>query len=190
MYNEYDRKLHFIGALMMRKIIIFSALMLVLAMQPAQAIVERDLQVTARILNFIEDIEKGPVKVAIIYDEASAQSVSDAHDLEKLLSGKGLMAGQYTLMPEMVDVNHLDQIDTNLAYVSLGMHDSFGKIADVAATKHIFTFTKDFSCLEEQKCVLALETQPDVKIEISDDAAVRSGLAFGMALRMMVKMKD
>ena len=164
--------------------------MLALSMQPAQAIVERDLQVTARVLNFIENIEKGPVKVAIIYDETSEQSVSDAQSLAKLLSDEGLLAGQYTLIPEMVKMQNLDQINTNLAYVSLGMKGNFGKIADIAATKNIFTFTKDFACLEEQKCVLALETQPDVKIEISDDAAVRSGLAFGMALRMMVKMKD
>ena len=166
------------------------ALLLLVMIKPAEAIVERDLQVAARIFSFVEAIDIGTVELAIIYDKTRISSVTDATKLNKLLSTEGLVAGQYTLVPNMIDITDLNKIDTNLAYVSLDMQDSFEKIADMAEMKHIFTFTKDFECLIAQKCVLALETQPDVKIEISDDAAVRSGLAFGMALRMMVKMKD
>ncbi len=165
------------------------AAMLTFAATDAYAIEERDVQVAARTFGFVDGMPSGTIEVAIVYDPAIAESSAEADELAGILGG-GLKAGKHTLTSKKVAVGDVGSIGTKVAFVTAGMASHHQTIFDSVKTKNVFTFTKDFSCLSSKLCVLAVETKPSVRIEISNDAATASGLAFGQALKMMVKMKD
>jgi len=152
------------------------------------SITEKDLQVAARTFNFIDGIHNGPVVISVIYDKKSPESVSEAKTIEKILTG-GLQAGKHLLLPKLTEISELDKIKTKVAFISSDLQKYHDQIYDITSKKQIFTVTKDFTCLQAQRCIMAVETLPSVKIEISSAAATGSRLAFGKALTMMIKMK-
>jgi len=155
----------------------------------AYAVEGRDVQVAARTFGFIEGVPSGTLDVGIIYDPGVEASKNEANQMKALL-GSGLKAGKHTLKPTLVEVGSVSSTSANVAFVTVGLGAHYDKIFQATSAKKMFTFTKDFSCLVAKKCIMAIETSPAVKIEISNDAASSSGIAFGQALKMMVKMKD
>ena len=173
----------------LRLLSIICVAILACATTEARAIENRDVQVAARTFGFVDNMPSGTIEVAIIYDPAVDLSIVEADKLVQIL-GDGLLAGRHTLTPKKISISDIDTVRSKVAFITMGMGAHHQHIFDAVKTKGVFTFTKDFSCISSKFCVLAVETQPSVRIEISNDAATASGLAFGQALKMMVKMKD
>jgi len=74
-----------------------------------------------------------------------------------------------------------------IAYITHGLEPQYGAISQKARAGKMLTLSTDFQCVESQKCVMGVESNPVIKIEISRSAAEASGLEFSQALKLMIK---
>ncbi|MFZ5610536.1 MAG: hypothetical protein ACOY99_13115 [Pseudomonadota bacterium] len=150
---------------------------------------EKDIQVAARAVAFMENAPSGDTPAAIIYDPANGATKAEAEAIQKAM-GAGLKAGNANLQPKLVAVGSLgDLAGARVAFVTGGLGAQHGAIFAAAAPKSILTVSTDMSCVDAGKCVVGVMTQPKVEIIVSKAARDASSISFAAAFLMMVKEK-
>lgn len=164
---------------LLRSVLPAGALALALALANASASYaaasEKDMQIIAKALGFIEGGPSGEVKVDVIFDPANAESVADADAVAGLLAS-GLVSGKITLKGAKTESSS----GAKVAYIAKGAE---GKASSLAG---VITVSANPDCAISGKCVLGVSTTPKVEIHVSSSAASAVGASFGSAFRMMI----
>ena len=149
-----------------------------IAVAPAQAASDKDVQMLAKALGFVEG---GAGKdVAILFDAGNPASSAEADAVAGLLGGAGLTGTK-------VAASGAAGAGAKVLFVTSGLNGSWGSIASAAASAKKITATFDDSCIKAGKCVLGIQSAPSVEIKVSKAAAEASGVTFGAAFKMMIK---
>jgi hypothetical protein len=157
---------------------------------PASAeMTEKNLQIAARSLAFMTGRSIGALKVAIVYAPEIAASKAEADHLVAQLHGN-FTAGRVTLIPlppEQLRVGDLDALkDRDVAFVTDGLTALHATIAAAAAAQKVVTVTTDLDCVTQAHCVMAVQSEPRVRILINRAAAQRSSIEFAPGFRLLV----
>lgn len=164
-----------------------SAILTMTAATESLATGEKDLQVAARALSFVNGMPNGPVKTAVLYDPANAGSKADAEAIKAWIEANP-MAGKSKLVPTLVAANDAAGLaDAKAAFVAEGSDGQFAAIAAAAASGKIVTISADMDCVRGGHCAVGVASSPRVEILVSRTAAAASGASFASAFLMLIK---
>ena len=146
----------------------------------------KDVLVMARMISFLSTRPTGPVSIAIVYAPARAESKHDADGLVATL-GSGLTVGPLTLVPVLVPVDQLQQMDgATAALVTAGLDDDLDAIFRATAARKLVSLSTDFNCVRTARCVVSVRSEPKVDIVVNRAAAEQSSVTFVAAVRLMI----
>lgn len=141
-----------------------------------------------RTLNFVSLPAGSSVEAAITYDPSSDQSRSQAIALEGML-GSELRAGRIMIRVQKIPVTELQKA-TGLAVIILtdDLDAHFDKIERKAISGKILNVSFGMKCVEMKKCTMGVQTQPNVEIFVSEEAAASAGINFSAAFLLMANV--
>ena len=148
----------------------------------AGSLSQKDVQILAKAIGFLEPAPSGAATVAIAYDPADPASKQDADTIAGYF-GDGLKAGAAVLKPKVVGVGQLSTGGFIGVVAASGV-----KIDQVlAATRALKVpcITADAAAVQAGQCVMSVKSDPKIEILISKAAASSSGVAFGSAFLLM-----
>lgn len=148
----------------------------------ASSLSQKDVQILAKAIGFLEPPPTGPQTVAIAFDAADPASKQDADAIAGYF-GDGLKAGGAVLKPKVVEVGQLGAGGFIAIVASSGV-----KIAQVTAAtqaQHVACVTADATAVQAGQCVMSVKSDPKVEILINRSAASSSGVGFGSAFLLM-----
>jgi len=144
-------------------------------------------EVAVRTLRFVAEPPKGETAVAIIFAPSDPKSVMEAEDLRKLL-GSGLDVGDATLVPVLVDIDRLDDLQgMRFAFLAGDLKDHQEAVFEATRTHGVLSISTRSECVESGLCVLAVKVRPRVEVIVSRAAAAASSVEFATAFRMLIK---
>jgi len=149
------------------------------------AVTDKDLEVAVRAFSFAYGIEKGDISVEIVYNPGNPDSSGEAKRLQDLIQTTGTFANR-KVSAEMVPLASMGSTKSKIAYITHGMQKDYDTILATARNNKLLTFSTDFQCVENSKCVMGVTGENIIKIEISRSAAAASGVEFSQALRLMI----
>lgn len=171
---------------MRRTFALVVALMLSLSGSVCADIGAKDFQIIARTLSLLSSKPSGRITIAVVYSPTVPASQQEADQIRAVLD-QGLNVGNMTLVATLVPVDRLDGLDgATAAYVTQGLSAFHDTIFNATKVRHLPSLTRDFACVRAAKCVMALETQPQVQIVLSKVAAEASRVSFASAFRLLV----
>ena len=143
-----------------------------------------DVLLAARALGFVRDLDSRAIRVAIIQDPSSNQSVTDSNEV-KAAFGRARAAGisMTAIEVPLASIRSISNVD--VIWVTRGLRD-YSRLSDLPSQNHALSISNDFGCVSKGFCVLGVQSEPTVKIVLNADAAARSGISFEPAFRMMV----
>ena len=148
---------------------------------------QRDGQIIARTLSFVEPRPTGTIQVAIAYAPSHPASL---HDAESLLGaiGDGLHAGSVTLTARLVPVDQLADAAGIAAIVVAGdLGADLDKVAQAAQRLQVPSISTELACVRSARCILAFSSEPTVEIVLNHAAASSAGVHFAPAFRLLVR---
>jgi hypothetical protein len=154
--------------------------------QSAPMVTDKDLQVAVRAFSFVYGMPKGDIAIEVVYDPDNASSQSEAQQLGKLIGSSGTFANRQ-VTAKIVPVAQMGAAGDKIAYITHGMQSKYDVMVQRASADKMLTFSTDFLCVDSQKCVMGVEADPAIKMEISRAATSASGLEFSQALKLMIK---
>jgi len=156
------------------------------AQSPASYITDKDLQVAVRTFSFVYGMPKGNIEIEIVYDPDNPASASEAAQLDKIIGSGGVFANR-TVTAKTVAIANMGASGSKIAYVTHGLEGKYDLLLQKATSEKMLTFSTDFQCVDTQKCVMGIEADPAIKIELSRSATNASGLEFSQALKLMIR---
>jgi hypothetical protein len=154
--------------------------------QPAAYVTDKDIEVAVRTFSFIYGMPKGDITIEVVYDPDNAVSSAEAGQLKKIIGGGDEFANR-EVRAKMVPLSQMGSTKSKIAYVTHGLEPHYDVLMEKARTNKMLTFSTDFQCVDSQKCVMGVEANPGIKIEISRAAAAASELEFSQALKLMIR---
>jgi hypothetical protein len=148
----------------------------------ASSLTQKDVQIMAKAIGFMEPAPSGAATVAIAYDPANPASKQDADAIAGYF-GDGLKAGNATLKPKVVEVGQLSAGGFLAVVAASGA--KMDLISSATRAQHIACITADAAAVQAGQCVMSVKSDPKVEILISKSAASGSGVGFGSAFLMM-----
>ncbi len=148
----------------------------------AASMTQKDVQILAKAIGFLEPAPSGTGTVAISYDPADPASKQDA-DAIAAYFGDGLKAGAAMLKPKVVEIGQLGGGGFIAVVAASGV-----KVAEVTAAtraQHVACITADATAVQAGQCVMSVKSDPKVEILINRAAATSSGVGFGSAFLLM-----
>lgn len=149
-------------------------------------VTDKDLQVMARALGFIEKPPTGDVVVGIVYAPGNPQSAKEAQDIQKLI-GDGLKGRAVTLKPLLVKIDDVGSADVGAFLLTEGVGADGSKLAAIDKSKQKICMTVDMAQVQSGACLLGVKSEPTVEIVVNKAAAADSGVSFAASFRMMIK---
>ncbi len=149
-------------------------------------VTRKDIQVAVRAFSFVYGVPEGAIQIEVVYDPNIAASVTEARELQGIIGAKDMFAKRQITV-KMVTVAQMGTADSRFAYITHGLVKEYPALAAEAQNHKILTFSTDFKCVDSQSCVMGVESEPNVNIEISRTAAAASGIEFSQALELMVR---
>lgn len=148
----------------------------------ASSLSQKDVQIIAKAIGFMEPVPSGTGTVAIVYNAADAASKQDA-DAVAAFFGDGLKAGGALLKPKVVSAADLGA-GGFLAVIPVNgaMNDQVGA---AARSHHALCVTSDDAAVRSGACVMSVKSDPKVEITINKSAATSAGVGFGSAFLLM-----
>ena len=154
--------------------------------QSTPYITDKDLQVAVRTFSFAYGMPKGDLDIDIVYDPSNPVSTSDANQLRDVIGSGGVFSSR-TIKAKMVPISEMGSMKSRIAYITHGLQEKYGDLLQSAKSNKMLTFSTDFQCVENQKCVMGVTADPTIKIEISRSATATSELEFSQALKLMIR---
>jgi predicted nuclease of predicted toxin-antitoxin system len=173
----------------MPKFILFCVLVLAFAVcsEPATATTLKELQLGIRTLNYMLDPPRGRAEVAILYDTRSAESGTDARNLQAWL-GSAATLPNIELVPVLVDVSKLDTAQTfRIGVATDGLASQFNRIFDYARRSGMLIISADLDCVRSAKCAVGISASPSLEVFINHEVTNACRINFLAGFRMMVK---
>lgn len=144
-------------------------------------VTQRDIQVAARALNFMEPPFNGEVVMGIVFDPANNRSRDQADAIRNML-GDGLTSGNLRLVPELVPVAEVANARVNLFFLT----EFLGDISQLSVGR-LPCVTVDIAQVRDGFCAMGIQSVPKIEIVVNQDAAAKSGKQFASVFRMMVR---
>ena len=145
----------------------------------------QDLVVAGHVLHFQQPPVSGGIILAIVYNSAMAGSHDEAATLAALL-GRGLDVGDLTLHPRLVEQSHLgDSTDYGAVFTALGVDQTL--LGGILRQHQLPCLTLHLEQVEYGSCIVAIRSRPSVSIAVNEANAIRAGVQFATAFRMMVR---
>lgn len=144
-----------------------------------------DLMVAARAVGFIQNLGPGTVPVGIVYDDRSAQSEQQAHEIEALM-GDGLRVANLVLKPTLLPLNAVGKSGAKLFFLTEGVGAAAQQMARASRERKIPCVTFDLDQVRAGNCTMGIRTQPRIEIIVNRKAADASGTDFTTIFRIMI----
>ncbi len=167
----------------------FVALVMSVALPPAARAEfdAKDAQILGRTLGYSGDGMSGVVVVGVVFAPGDPESRREA-ELVRSVIGDGLPTGRVRLQARLVPVEQLAMATgLNALYLTPGLDGSSELILSAARRLQIPTISASLPCVESGRCVVGYTSEPTVQILINQGAAVRIGVHFLQAFRMLVR---
>ncbi len=148
----------------------------------AASMSQKDVQIIAKAIGFMEPAPSGAGTVAIVYNASDSASKQDAEAVAAYF-GDGLKAGNAVLKPKVVAVGELGA-GGFLAIIAPGttMND---QVSAASRAQHALCITTDDAAVHSGACAMSVKSEPKVEITISRSAATAAGVGFGSAFLLM-----
>ena len=152
----------------------------------ADTISKKNFEILTKSLGFMIGGPSGSAKVAVIYDPNVQSTVSSADKIIELFSPE-IKGPKVTLTAEKIAVTDKDRFENFEAlYLVSGMEQHYNAIFEIASQENIITISDNVTCVDADKCVIAIRTEPNVDIFYSSNAAKATGTEFATAFNMML----
>jgi hypothetical protein len=148
----------------------------------ASSLTQKDVQILAKAIGFLEPAPTGAATVAIAYDPADPASKQDAEAIAGYF-GDGLKAGAAILKPKVTEVGQLSTGGFVAVVAAAGV--KIDQIAAATRALHVACITADASAVQAGQCVMSVKSDPKVEILVSRSAAASSSVGFGSAFLLM-----
>jgi hypothetical protein len=163
-----------------------AAMLIVLFAAPARAQLNlTDLQLTARVLGFMEKPLTGTVRLGIVYIPDDVQSVQSADAIVALVGG-GLKAGNLLFTAVRVPINEVATAQIDAFFLPDGLGSQAGPIAAATEKMKVPCITLDVVQVQNGTCSLGVQVIPKVQIYVNRAAAANSDTTFVSVFRMMI----
>jgi len=149
----------------------------------AASLPPQELQILAKALQFLDPPLTGEAVVAIVYAAGDPDSRRDAEALAAEI-GSSLRVGGATLTPMVVDLAALASTRFSLVIMATGADSAM--VSEAASAQHALCVTADLAAVRAGTCTMAIQSDRRVEIFINREAAIRAGLTFATAFRIMV----
>lgn len=156
----------------------------VFAPASAASLTQKDIQILAKAIGFLEPAPSGTGTVAIVYEPSDAASKQDAEAIAGYF-GDGLKAGNSILKAKIVEAGQ----SGSGGYVALVAASGarLDQVAAAARAQHAPCITADVAAVQAGQCVMAVRSEPRVEILINRAAAASSNVTFGSAFLLMAR---
>ena len=162
------------------------ALALAFAAIPAAAeVTQTDMLVAGRAIGFIDNLPRGDVRVAIVYDPDVAQSSQQASEINGLM-GDGMRIGSRTLRPVLLPVGQVGSAGAGLYFLTEGVGAKAGAVARASRQRKIPCITFDLSQVRNGNCAMGVQSQPRIEVFVNHAAADASGIVLAAVFRIMI----
>jgi hypothetical protein len=151
----------------------------------AESLTPTSVQILGRAIAFLQPAPSGTVAVAIAYDPAEPASKQDADAIAGYF-GDGLKAGPANLKAQVVDVSQLASGHFIAVIAAAGVN--IDQVFSASQALHVPCVTADAVAVQGGRCVMSVQSEPKVDIQISAAAASRSGVAFRSAFMFMARV--
>jgi hypothetical protein len=169
------------------KIVVCAAGGLAATLWGSAASAELNVPVAARVVSFMQPPPSGATSGVILYQPGDAASEAEATAIERA-AGSGLTTGKGTLRLRRVPVSALGGLaGARVAFVTQGLRGEQTEIAAAAARGGVLTITSDLSCVQANRCAVAVSSGSRVVITVSRAACKAARVQFGSAFLMLVK---
>jgi hypothetical protein len=148
----------------------------------AASLTQKDVQILAKAIGFLEPPPSGTGTVAIAYDPSNPASKQDADAIAGYF-GDGLKAGAATLKPVVTAVGQLSSGGFVAVVAAAGV--KVEQVATATRALHVACITADATAVQSGQCVMSVKSDPKVEILISRSAAASSNVGFGSAFLLM-----
>jgi hypothetical protein len=148
----------------------------------AASMTQKDVQIMAKAIGFLEPPPSGPATVAIAYDPANPASKQDAEAIAAYF-GDGLKAGGAVLKAKATEVGQLSAGGFIAVVAASGA--KIDQVSSATHALHVPCVTADASAVQAGQCVMSVKSDPKVEILISKSAAASSNVGFGSAFLLM-----
>lgn len=148
---------------------------------------DQSVALAARAFGFVRERNADNVRIALVRDPSNPQSAEEAQLIRETI-GKGLSVGKMRLTLTDVSLDKADEIsNVDVIWLTGGLSESqYRYIAQVAEREHSLSVSSNLDCVNDGWCVLGIQSKPSVKIVLNSAEALKAGLAFEPAFRMMV----
>ncbi len=160
--------------------------LLLLAVPAHAALNERDLQVLARTLGFLDPPLGGELNIGIVYDPASTASTLDATAARDLLAA-GLRVGNTVLHGTLVPVAQAAAAEVDLFLLAGGSGARAAELVPVLQQRQLACISADLEQVRAGHCAVGIQSAPRVEIVVNSELAGECGMSFASVFRMMVK---
>jgi len=163
-----------------------AALVLALTVAPAAAdVTPTDMLVAGRAIGFIDNLPRGDVRVAIVYDPDVAQSAQEASEINTLM-GDGMRIGSRTLRPTLLPVGQASSNGAGLFFLTSGVGAEAGAVAHASRARKVPCITFDLSQVRNGNCAMGVQSQPRIEVFVNRAAADASGIVLATVFRIMI----
>jgi hypothetical protein len=161
--------------------------LMIAGLNPANAasLTSRSVQILSRAIAFLQPAPSGTATVAIAYDPAEPVSKQDADAIAEGF-GEGLRAGPANLKSQVIEVGLLASGHFVAVIAAEGVN--IDQVFRASQALRIPCVTADAVAVQGARCVMSVKSDPKVDIQISADAAAKSGVAFGSAFLFMARV--
>ncbi len=151
----------------------------------AESLTLKSVQILSRAIAFLQPAPSGTATVAIAYDPAEPASKQDADAIAGDF-GDGLKAGQANLRAQVVSISQLASGHFIAVVAAAGAN--IDQVFSASQALHIPCVTADAQAVQGGRCVMSVQSDPRVDIQINAAAASRSGVAFRSAFMFMARV--
>lgn len=145
-----------------------------------------DISAGMKTLPLLTNKMAGTVKLAIVFDPANPASKQEAYGIKAILDSGFEAPGDLQLIGILVPVNGLGGMaGSRIAVLTNGLNAHYDSISTAAAAYNILTMSTDLGCVQNNKCVLGIVSQPHVEIYYSQAAADAARISFGKVFSIL-----
>jgi len=163
----------------------WAALLLITSLPSAAEVSQRDLQVLARALGFLQPPRSGDLRLGLVHDPGNAASLRQAEDIATLLSATPRLS-TVLFRPVLVPLAEADRAPVDVFLLTEYLGAEAQALAAVSADRRLPCVTTDLAQVRAGACALGIQSQPKVQIVAHRGAAADSALTFATAFRMMI----
>ena len=159
------------------------------AATPAYATDQLDVRTALKTLSQLTEKPDNSSLIAVLYNPNDPASEADAKSIAAFINTGDALSLGIKLTAQVMTVASLAWIpNAKIAFLADGMTtDLYNDVHKVSMALGILTISSDLNCVNDDKCVMGIDTKKSIEIYISTRAAKASRINFSPAFIMLVK---